>query len=144
MGVTLAPQLDAAWGLSAPGLGRAVGAVVSCRRSFPARCSGGVFFLSFLPSLAQLLIVYPLQPLAGVWGLGFGVWTPVYVFGHQHGLGLGHGHLGHGRFRGQPSLSTAALAADRTGSIRGVGSVAKRPAGPCRRQVVLMPFPWQK
>jgi len=78
MGVAIAPQWEGAWLYPRLVLGGLWGLLF-----LPSTLSNSLFWrglvLSLVPTLVQLLVVFPLDPRGGVWGLGFGGWTPVYV-----------------------------------------------------------------
>jgi len=78
MGVDIAPQWTGAWLSPRLLVGGLWGLLF-----LPFASVSTVFWrgllLGLAPALVQLLIVFPADPKAGVWGLGLGGWTPAYV-----------------------------------------------------------------
>ena len=88
LGVAIAPQWEAAWIFPHLIWGGLWGLLF-----VPGLLGESLFwrglFLSFGPSLVQLLIVYPSQAEAGLLGLGLGNWTALVVVGGNAVWGWG-------------------------------------------------------
>jgi hypothetical protein len=78
LGVAMAPAWEAAWVHSRLIVGGLWGLLFVPSLMTGSLLWRGLFF-SLCPTLAQFLIVFPLEPGAGIWGLGLGAWTPLVV-----------------------------------------------------------------